>query len=132
MKLDKKFQTGVDWQDFQHKQLIDLFEKVKKARENKKDANAFRYSVAFLVMYVHNHFSLEEAYMKKYDYPDKEYHMKQHKAYRQSMTEFRSSHQDYTEQAMDELIEKVYDWILNHILENDIKLGEFLLKHENI
>ena len=38
------------WQDFQHKQLIDLFEKIKEARSNNKDKNLYRYTVAFLAI----------------------------------------------------------------------------------
>ncbi len=131
MELEKKYMTGIDWQDFQHKQLIEMFGKVKEARRNNKDANAYRYAVAFLVMYVNSHFSLEQAYMEKYKYPDLEFHSKEHGIYEKNLEEFRKSHHEYTEEALAELVGKIYDWILNHILENDKKLGAYLLKYEN-
>ncbi len=56
MELDTKYETGVVWQDFQHKQLIDLFGKLKAAKINEDDKDLYRYSIAFLAMYVNHHF----------------------------------------------------------------------------
>lgn len=130
MKLDIKYKTGVVWQDFQHKQLIDLFEKVKDARSNNKDKNLYRYTLAFLAMYVNHHFSLEEKYMEKYKYPDKELHHKEHQAFIKELKEFRSENTDYSEAGTDDLLTRMGEWILSHILENDQKLGEFILSFE--
>lgn len=130
MSLDAKYKTGVVWQDFQHKQLIDLFEKVKEAKQNKSDENLFRYTVAFLAMYVNHHFKLEEEYMEKYNYPDKKTHTKEHKAFIDELKLFRSENQSYSEDAGDALIMRIGEWILSHILENDQTLGRYILMHE--
>ncbi len=90
MKLGEQYETGVLWQDFQHGQLIDLFEKIKKAKVDKKDKNLYRYTIAFLAMYVNHHFKLEEQYMKKYKYPDTQEHIKEHHAFIKELKEFRN------------------------------------------
>ncbi len=132
MILEKKFHTGLVWQDFQHKELMDLFIKLKKARKNKTDKDAFRFSIAFLSMYVNHHFKLEEEYMDIYYYPDRESHKKEHRSYIKTLKEFRSNHKTYSDEAMDQLMTKIKDWILNHILGDDKNLGAYILKAEKV
>lgn len=130
MKLDVEYETGVVWQDFQHKQLIDLFEKIKQAKSNNKDKNLYRYTLAFLAMYVNHHFKLEEEYMEKYDYPDKAIHQKEHQAFVKELKEFKAENEAYSEAGTDDLLTRMGEWILSHILENDQKLGEYILSFE--
>ncbi len=131
MKPDTKYETGVIWQDYQHKQLIDLFEKIKQARSDDSEKSLFPYTTGFLAMYVNHHFSLEEAYMAKYNYPDTEEHTRKHKAFIKELKAFRKEHREYSAKAVDDLIVRMEDWILSHILENDQKLGKFILRKEH-
>ncbi|MCA1787073.1 MAG: hemerythrin family protein [Desulfobacteraceae bacterium] len=131
MKLDITYETGVIWQDFQHKQLIDLFEKIKKARSDEKEKDLYPYTTAFLAMYVNHHFSLEEEYMAKYDYPDTQVHTREHTAFVKELKTFRNAHREYSPEAVDDLLTRVKEWILSHIMENDQKLGKFILSKEH-
>lgn len=130
MTLDQKYSTGVVWQDFQHKELMELLVKLRKARAEKLDKEAFRFAIAFLSMYVNHHFKLEEEYMDIYYYPEKESHKKEHKGYIKTLKEFRTKHQEYTEEAIDELMEKINKWILDHIFGDDKQLGAYILAAE--
>lgn len=130
MNLDAKYETGVLWQDFQHKQLIDLFEQVKEAKGNQKDKNLFRYTVAFLAMYVNHHFKLEEEYMEKSKYPDRAAHTKEHQDFVHELKEFRMENKEYTQSAGDDLLMRMGEWILSHILENDQMLGKHIVAWE--
>lgn len=130
MVLDQKYFTGVVWQDFQHQELMTLFAKLRKARADKQDKDAFRFAVAFLSMYVNHHFKLEEEYMDIYYYPEKDSHKKEHREYVKTLKEFRLKHQDYSEEAIDELIKKINQWILKHIFGDDKQLGLHILKAE--
>ncbi|MCD4676874.1 MAG: hemerythrin family protein [Desulfobacula sp.] len=128
--FDARFETGVVWQDFQHKQLIDLFEKIKEAKSSNKDKNMYRYTIAFLAMYVNHHFKLEDEYMDKYNYPDKEAHRKEHHEFVKELKIFRAENIEYSEAGADELLTRMGEWILSHILENDQKLGRYILAFE--
>ena len=130
MILDVKYKTGVVWQDFQHKQLIDLFEKIEEARSKKTDQNLYRYTLAFLAMYVNHHFKLEEAYMKKFDYPDQARHQKEHRDFIKDLKAFKAKNEVYSSEGSDELLNRMKEWILNHILADDQTLGAFILKKE--
>jgi hemerythrin-like metal-binding protein len=130
MALDPKYKTGVVWQDFQHKQLIDLFTKLKEIKANNKDKNLYRYTLAFLAMYVNHHFKLENEYMEKYNYPDKETHQNEHRGFIKELKVFRIENTGYSEEGTDELVARLGEWILSHILEDDQKLGKFILTFE--
>ena len=128
--LKETYRTGVVWQDFQHGQLIDLFENIKEARKQKKDENLYRYTIAFLAMYVTHHFKLEELYMEKYKYPETEKHVEEHKEFIRELKEFRKEKSKYTDESAEELLTRLGEWILSHILDDDQNLGRFILKSE--
>ncbi len=130
MTMDHEYYTGVVWQDFQHKELLDLFFKLKMAREDKTEKDAFKFSIAFLTMYAKHHFKLEEEYMDVYAYLDREKHRQEHQSYMKMLKAFRINHKTYSEEAMDQLMSKIKAWILNHILGDDKKLGTHILKAE--
>lgn len=130
MALGKKYNTGVVWQDFQHKQLMDLFFKVKEAKAKKAGDDVFKYSLSFLAMYVNHHFKLEEEYMDIYYYPDTDLHKKEHKDLIKKIKSFRKNYTEHDEQSINKLLITLNDWILNHILENDKKLGEYIISCE--
>jgi hemerythrin len=130
MALGKKYSTGVVWQDFQHRQLMDLFFKVKEAKAKKTGDDVFKYSLSFLAMYVNHHFKLEEEYMDIYYYPDTDLHKKEHKDLIKKIKSFRKNYTEHDEQSINKLLITLNDWILNHILENDKKLGEYIISCE--
>ena len=130
MIFDERYETGVVWQDFQHKQLIDLFERINEAKSKNTDKNLYRYTIAFLAMYVSHHFKLEEQYMEKYDYPDTAVHFKEHREFVQELTVFRAENLAYSQAGTDDLLIRMREWILSHILENDQKLGEYIVSFE--
>ena len=129
MEINKKYETGVLWQDLQHKELIDLLKKANPGSEN-FNASTYTYTLAFLVMYVNQHFSLEEGYMDHYGYPDSNTHKKIHKEFVQKLKKYKAEYKTYSRKSADKLIENIEDWVLNHILKNDQKLGTFILEKE--
>ncbi len=130
MTHGSQYSTGVVWQDFQHKQLMDLFLKVKDAKTQKKGEEVFKYSLAFLAMYVNHHFKLEEEYMDIYYYPEREAHRKEHKELIKRIKFFRKSHKTYDDDAVDKLLITLNNWIRDHILGDDKKLGDYIISCE--
>ncbi len=128
MGLDKQFETGVLWQDTQHQQLIELMEKLSNTRE--PDPKMFTYTTAFLAMYVNHHFNLEEQYMKVYGYPDQEFHVKEHQKFTGMIKQFRKEYPQFSVEGANFLEETISQWVKEHILENDQKLGKFVRKEE--
>nr|WP_319394571.1 hemerythrin family protein [uncultured Desulfobacter sp.] len=129
MSLDVYYKTGVLWQDLQHKELIDLFNKLSDQNQ-KADSSSFTHTIGFLVMYANQHLSLEEGYMDEYEYPDAEYHKKAHKEFIRKLKSFRKDHNSFSHDAIENLLKDIKEWIINHILENDKKFGSFVLAKE--
>ena len=130
MDLDIQYQTGLLWQDTQHKEWVSLLSQLKEAAKDGRDRQLFYQAVSFLVMYVTHHFSLEEEYMKQYLYPEERFHKEEHRLYLLRLKDFREKHREYSEDACSKIVESMTNWLYSHILENDKKLGEFILKKE--
>ncbi|MFH2091258.1 MAG: hemerythrin family protein [Pseudomonadota bacterium] len=130
MSIDFDYQTGLLWQDTQHEEWINSYIELKKAMEDKQDQALFEKLISFLVMYVNHHFNLEQEYMTHYDYPEKKFHMEDHRLYILRLKDFREKYRGYSETAALKIIEEMTNWIYSHILENDKKLGYFILEKE--
>jgi hemerythrin-like metal-binding protein len=126
MGFDKKYETGILWQDTQHRQLVDLLEKLTDSNAKQADPNMFTYTTAFLAMYVTHHFHLEAQYMKVYGYPEEEFHLKEHQQYIEMVKTFRRDHTQFSAEGAAFLEKNILKWILDHIMDNDQKLGVFL------
>ena len=130
MNLDLEFKTGLLWQDIQHNEWIALLNELENARKEKQDHLLFDKAVSFVVMYVTYHFSMEEEYMKRYEYPEKKFHQEEHRLYILRLKDFREKHREYSDEAISKTIASMTEWIYSHIMENDKKLGKFILDKE--
>lgn len=126
MGFKQEYSTGLIWQDTQHRELIELLEKLSNTNADQANPKMFTYSTAFLVMYMNHHFSLEEAYMEAYGYPDTEYHKSEHKRFAEKVKSFRKKYTEFSSEASKALEEQILDWVVGHIMDNDLKLGEFI------
>jgi hemerythrin-like metal-binding protein len=76
-----------------------------------------------LLDYTVQHFSHEESYMRKYDYPGMEEQVREHRNFtRQVMELNRDKRYVFPENVSDFL----YSWLRHHIMDIDRKLGKFL------
>ncbi len=130
MNLDVKYKTGLLWQDLQHKEWISLLNELKVAKKKKRDNEMFYEAVSFLVMYVTQHFGIEETYMKRYDYPEEKFHAEEHRLCILQLKDFREKYREYSDEAFIKLVESMSGWVYSHIMENDQKLGTFILERE--
>ena len=130
MILDVKYETGLLWQDIQHQEWIGQLNELKAAKANHKGADAFNQAIAFNVMYANYHFGIEEAYMKKYDYPEHKFHAEEHRLCILRLKDFREKYRDYSDEAGIWIVESMTEWVYSHIMENDKKLGAFIIERE--
>ncbi len=68
--------------------------------------------------------------MEKYDYPKIEMHRKEHKIFVKELKKFRKENPEYSDTRTSKLLTGMGEWILEHILGDDKKLGEFILNKE--
>jgi hemerythrin len=107
--------------DQQHQHLF----KLSNALMDAEDVGALRRTMVQLYKHTREHFDLEEALMRKSNYPDTEVHTEWH-------NNLLSRLNDASEEVgrghvqKDALVQLMYEWSLHHIPKDDAKLSSFL------
>ena len=128
MEWDKKYQHGVIWQDFQHKQLVDKMSELLQSLVVGNDKETFFETIKFLREYSESHFKIEELYMKFYEFPEAKNHALEHRKFVTDLNDFVSKCIYREAESSSELINTLSEWFFNHTQTTDKKLAEFLLE----
>lgn len=111
--------------DAQHKRLFEMAGNVEAIADRSVTKGEIKDLLTEFFHYMKEHFSDEEKYMEKINYPELEPHRRIHKEIIQSMVHLISSIK-----TTNDLKEKLYliskKWLLEHILFEDMKITEFL------
>lgn len=120
--------TGVDEIDNQHKELFQRINSLLSACREGKGRDEVKKVVQFLEDYVITHFSTEEKYMGRHNYPDYTSHKQQHLEFMENFYKIKTQFE--AEGAAVHIIvtinHLVVDWLKNHIRKLDKALGVFL------
>ena len=120
-----KFSIGVEMIDEQHKTLFNLVNDLHSHINDGSARQALSNALDALIEYTQYHFTAEEDYMFNTEYP----RFEQHKAFHDNLTkqvlEFK---QEFSEGKGDtgKFLEFLYQWLSNHIMEQDKKIGKFM------
>lgn len=129
---------GIELIDKQHQEIFkqtNIF--LKKLDENKKDQEKTTETVEelfyFLSDYFVTHFNDEESLQLKYNYPRYKRHKEIHHNFINKITEIKYKFLN-EEESIDELIEiikdKIMNWLINHIAEEDTLISEYIQTHD--
>lgn len=123
----RELETGLAWQDEQHRQLFDRLVALHTAIEQRQSRKIVSQTLDFLDDYVENHFGQEEDWMQRHSYPETDQHRAEHEDFKQMLTMF---HHFVTRTRKLVLATKVRvelnRWFLHHIQTADKRLGAFL------
>ncbi|MCP4494378.1 MAG: hemerythrin family protein [Gammaproteobacteria bacterium] len=112
------------WQDTQHQMLFKLIDDIK--------IEPFEHSVLVkLQLYAEHHFSLEESYMVKLDYPDTADHINTHDRFREELEAMVNAQDNLDRALQDTLSLFLSEWLRLHVLGVDKKLEEFILESDS-
>jgi hemerythrin len=124
------YSIGFEPLDAQHKELVRmmnaLFEACKKSDNEAKIT--FLKTVKEAVNYTRTHFSNEEDYLTKINYPDLPEHKKQHDNFVTTLMDALKNYQKDNSEPI-KLAIFLKDWLLNHILGTDKKYVPYILKN---
>lgn len=73
-----EFSVGVESVDFEHREMIDLINKLYEEMEAKKDADSIERFLGDIHATISAHFALEERVMRRANYPEYEAHKDDH------------------------------------------------------
>ena len=116
--------------DEDHKKLIEIANRVVELHHPNRDAEELKQAIRDLYDYVKYHFEREEALMKEIEYPHAEAHHQKHEDIVKDMNHYLT-----TSHHMGEMLENfrtlMNKWVLNHIMDADIELHDFMVSKES-
>ncbi len=121
IKWNDKYSVSISIIDEEHKEFIDIINKVIVTKEHNGNPGEVREVLYKMIKYALKHFATEETYMKKFNFPEYQLH--------------RNEHLDFTDQTVanlnkvvmgdyliaNEILEYLKRWLVNHIQETDRK-----------
>ncbi|MCK5236386.1 MAG: hemerythrin family protein [Deltaproteobacteria bacterium] len=135
MQIDfvKELETGVSWQDKQHKELLQRLSEFATAIEEGEGLEKCLGLLNFLDEYVVVHFHEEEQAMHKYRYPDMVEHLELHTEFIDKLASLkeRIGEGGSCEALTREIGAHVVDWFRKHIIVKDKVLGRFILSRSS-
>ncbi|MBF0486833.1 MAG: hemerythrin family protein [Nitrospirae bacterium] len=122
--------VGVELMDEQHKELFQRVNAFVEAVAQNKESVFVEELIKNLESYIETHLTLEETYMKQYDYDeeDTEAHQKQHKTLRTNFQRLKTEYQrkGSSKDLNQKLQEHLCNWLVTHVSKIDKKLGDYL------
>lgn len=127
------FEIGVEAVDEDHKKIIERYRQLYLSMRDGGGHGDYEAHVQFLMDYVKEHFAREEALQEAHGYVDFTQHQRMHRAFTQRVE---ALIEDYHGRQVghSDLIRLnlfIKDWLLRHILVEDRKIGQHILKQKN-
>ena len=123
---DSILSVGVDEIDEDHKKLVAIFNTLNHALS---EGESHEYLTAVLTELINCtvwHFSHEERLMLKYDYAEREQHKAIHQQLINNARELEERILKKDKTVSDEDLEYLESWLTEHILTDDLRLGNYL------
>lgn len=129
-----RYLTGIDRIDDQHKILVNTLNEANARLAVNVNRELLEQITRDLLSYALYHFETEESLMREYDYTgqapeDAEKHQQEHRRFSQQVVALRDGLRDDRLVTREELLSFLNNWLLDHILNTDQQLAEFLVRH---
>ncbi len=130
IKWRDSFSVGVSKFDDEHKVLLDILNEMFRSVRDHKNINHLTVEIDKLIQYTDEHFANEEAAMEKVGYPALDNHKKIHGKLLDDVILFKKKVESGDEQATTTFYHFLRDWLLTHIVEEDMQYKPFLTDSE--
>lgn len=132
---EERFSVGISAIDEQHQRLFALINQLHDAIEHCEklatleavlcELDAVTAVIGELIDYAQYHFSTEEDFMRRYEYPAYETHQTEHQQFVKEVQGYQQRFEQKKTRISLEIADFLVDWWRNHILESDQKCGAF-------
>lgn len=122
-----EYSVGIDSIDRQHKKLIALINSLQTAVDYSAGAEYEQEALDALVDYTKTHFSYEEDMMEENEYPDFTTHRAEHELMISRVEQVLAEYQKNPDTAMQNAIDFLRDWLINHINGTDKQYSKYLI-----
>ena len=128
--FDDEFKLGIEAADIEHSRLVDMLNQTHELLREGKREEARNYFNKSLSLYVHEHFTNEEAFLEGIGFPLLEDHKKIHANFRKSFEELKPKIETADDAAFRQALTDAYVWIINHIGKTDKKYAKFYFEKQ--
>jgi hemerythrin len=122
----QKYSVNIRDIDEQHKALIGMINDLHDALKKGEGRRAASEILQKMIEYAAMHFSFEEKYMLRYDYPDFPSHKERHMSFVEQVLGFQRDLDEGRAAVPLEVMKFLMEWLLEHIKQVDMKYGPFL------
>ena len=128
--------TGVDKIDEQHRILVNSINDANTRLTSNCSAEILDQISRDLLSYALYHFETEEELMKEYAYAenhaeDSDLHLNQHREFSSTVVTLREGIKSGHLISREDLLTFLNNWLINHILKTDKRLGAFIVSKKN-
>lgn len=120
------YSVGIEKIDNQHKKLVDIINKLFDSFSKGKAEEVVSEILEELSQYTEYHFKTEEEYFEKYQYPDRENHIRQHKDFIKKLDEWKKQNNEKKSDIHYSILDFLKKWLPEHILKEDKSYEKFL------
>jgi hemerythrin len=129
IEWDDNYSVNVSIIDEQHKKLIDIINKAITAKRHNDRPEEISEILYDMTVYAYEHFKIEEAYMKKYEYPEYEFHKNEHTGFYIKTLVYNNREYKGDNQITDDILEYLQQWLVGHIQITDKKYTDCFNKN---
>jgi len=123
----KKYSTGSYAIDLQHMVIINILNKLFEVlRGEERSSFPIEYFIDILDEYVIEHFKMEEAIMRKYEYPFFQKHKNDHQQFLKEYNKFKKNLTNVNERDLYNLFNLIKEWFINHEMKDDREMITYL------
>lgn len=126
IRWQRVFDTGIPKIDEQHKKLVGMINSLEQAHASGPDAADHEIGLVLrkLVEYTQYHFAEEERVMEQISFAERKYHAERHKELMHHVAGLFKKLKASGTVDVYELMSLLRDWFLDHIVLDDVKIGE--------
>ena len=125
---DDQWNVGIKKIDKQHKNLVDLINKLNDQIEKGKSHDVLSNIILELINYIFKHFSYEENLIEKHHYPDRAEHKIQHDKFVDKVNDFTVKFENKELLLSEQIAEYLQNWLINHIQKMDKLYSSYLIE----
>lgn len=126
MKWLSQYNTGIKDIDNQHKRLINIINRLEESMIIGQANHQLGESIKFLVQYTRHHFTEEEAFMLLIGYPEINLQKNLHQQFITDIKQILIRIKNKEQIEPKEIVEFLTEWMKNHILVEDLKIGQYV------
>ena len=123
VEWSEKLSVGMPEIDDQHKELINILNRLHAAMAEGKGKMVLKDTLADLADYTVTHFYTEERYMTRYRYPRLAEHKAEHEAFVAKVKQFQADFDAGKATMSIDLMKFIKDWLVTHITGTDMAMS---------